>query len=189
MDTNKPGFKNAPYITEFKVGMDFGYDGCPLRVMWISNGFMHCMSHRGSYHCHVRPSYISDCTLDLDSIWVGREYLGHDSVTRIILMVDNDLVAYKTTSGWFVTGRDDFMDDNEAVHVKSPEPTCVRLTGKDVARHFNAGDYVEITSPEDNFLVIGTVDCVNQKDLVLKEYINRYPFSEYTFTKLVPEKP
>lgn len=112
------GFKNVPSVTAFAVGMEF-WDraGRKCRVL-------HVTSYGGAYGIRLADesvwgepaSEISHCTLDLDSIWVGREYRNKaGGPFAFVRMVSDSGVAWTTGMGKMklCAFREEFLDRYE----------------------------------------------------------------------------
>lgn len=75
------GFKNAPAVSAFKMGMEVNYVGTRLTVAWVdAAGQAHCAAMSGC-ECVLSPreNGMGQATLDLSSIWLGRKYKGRFS--------------------------------------------------------------------------------------------------------------
>jgi hypothetical protein len=89
------GFRNAPSITEFAVGMDFVFNGDKYHVVHVDYNGCYCIRFGDgvtglSTHC------VSGCTLDLNSIWIGRKYQRKTLADNVatVLMVNDEYVAF-----------------------------------------------------------------------------------------------
>jgi hypothetical protein len=105
------GFVNAPYITCWAVGMGFQWSNQDWVVLATrTNGISAAV--RGNYNGRLDwfgIGLLPFCTLDLDSVWVGRKYKVKDTGrTVIILLVGDGHVAF-------------FYDDNNWKTVLTPE--------------------------------------------------------------------
>lgn len=71
------GFRNAQSVTKFAVGMAFSWKGKLCTVLeTLSDDTAAVREYMNSRLEWVGTSILHECTLDLDSVWVGRKYKG-----------------------------------------------------------------------------------------------------------------
>lgn len=90
-----PGFKNAPHIDYYAVGMRVSTS----KIVHVCDGGAALCSNGVWLYKHDRRTM----TLDLDSIWVGRKYTGLYGVTRknefTVIVIGNGLIILRPRFG------------------------------------------------------------------------------------------
>lgn len=175
------GFRNAPSVTEFKVGMGVmrpGTDAGWRRIAWISESGV--FTENGS----KLSSNIDWYNLDLDSIWVGRKYIWKDtnettSVELVALWPAGNRVFYRSSDGSVSdAGCDWFKKYYEPLPLSSSEPPV------------KVGEIVWVQDGEEDWF--GRVDQFNEDNdkfrIVGPKGFYRWCKFDVTITKLVPEK-
>jgi hypothetical protein len=138
------GFKNCPSVAEFRVGMRVREVAERYTGGWFTVAIVLCdgspvdeFGKKYPWPCYRK---ISDFELDLDSIWVGREYRRKDSPTIPVSVraVSESHIGFcegyydEVSSCWT---RDEFLYNYESVPLP-PEPpvkvgdvVCVKTAG------------------------------------------------------------
>jgi hypothetical protein len=95
------GFRNAPSIDKYAVGMRFhweGFNGKWWTVYHVGhNNGAYCVSDEGIAEV-FGESIFEKAALDLESVWIGREYTDklRNDVAAVILSIGPDCVGYDT---------------------------------------------------------------------------------------------
>lgn len=162
------GFKNAKHITSYAVGMRVKYGSLPWEtVVHVKlDGSADTVGGAGASGLLLKE-WLPDCTLDLDSVWVGRKYRLKENHTQTcaVLMANADIVCFEITSTnlqclLLVAKRDNFL------YYREPIPLDLTEAPASVAKEEwkpKAGD--ECMYPDDGYLV--RVKVLHVQDLKL----------------------
>jgi hypothetical protein len=136
------GFKNARSVTDFAVGMRICYQGNWQIALYIDKrGFARTRmdpDDGGIYA--IAPEHIPHCTLDLDCIWVGREYYSPTAKCRVIMANDEWVVCDIDTGMHLLEARTWFLRRWRPVPLdppsvaQAPAETWKPEVGKDCQR-------------------------------------------------------
>ncbi len=130
--SEQQGFKNAQWMKEFRQGMRVRCDGGNWLIVdgVTGGGSAVCreQSILGEDVGSLWPMLIPRCDLDLDSIWVGRHYMGSPRVgdnEAVVRMVNDDFVMYTEGSLKLCDARADFLRNYEPLPL---EPAKIKIT-------------------------------------------------------------
>jgi hypothetical protein len=129
--SEKQGFKNAPEITHYAVGMRVKYRS--RQWFTVVHVFLTGTAEiirdddtaENLLHRRCLPNY----TLDLDSIWVGRRYRSKYDETATVLMVDSKYVAFDKVTDRWCWPIDDFKMVFKPLPLSKPDEPEVACVG------------------------------------------------------------
>lgn len=159
-----PVFKNAPAVDKFAVGMAFKHNAVPYRIVSTNSSCDEALTTTAdSPRDHAdwwKIQDVAECVLDLDSIWVGREYVGRENseiVTVVALSPHSEFVAFQWPGGTCdVYSTKYFLDHCVPVALEPPLPCEV-------------GDIVRVTFDRNSSsrVYAGIVEHIDRRKLVL----------------------
>jgi hypothetical protein len=196
----KKGFLNAPSITEFRRGMRMQH--CERHdyyvVEWVSeDGWAWCRNDDG-HGALVSYPFPSRFSLDLDSIWEGREYehVRNTGDLATVLMTSPDYIAFygnpkgrPRNDGWTdCYNRDSFLRNWAPVPLPGPvpEPTPEQpVKVGDVIKVENGYDWYigQVSRTDAEWLSIGD-SSKDELSCRLSWWLKHYP--NLKITKFVP---
>ncbi len=108
------GFQNARGVTAFAVGMRIYWCGIWYIVRFVHPNGDGLVTFEPDHVASriIGVSKIPDCTLDLDSVWVGRHYMGEPVVgdnEAVAKAISEDTVAYAEHTPLLVATRENFL--------------------------------------------------------------------------------
>lgn len=177
------GFKNAPSVTTWAVGMRVGYDGTLYRVIDIqSDGAATLVPDRSFYAPHhikaLGQCHIARCGLNVDSIWVGRTYTANADPKQPaqVLAVCGDQIGF-VSNGSHCWPRHKFL----ANYTPDPLPEPGRAEPP-----VKVGDILCVL--KDKQSIYGKITEVYPTWFRIGgTFAGDYNFADVTITKLVPE--
>ena len=177
------GFINAVHITQFAVGMVAESWAGTYRFRWrvldVDTQKNKATLLRADGEAVAQTDNPSKWILDLDSVWVGREYVDRDDRTEVAIhAVSRTGVIYSRNGDLFTRTFDGFHRGYalapEPEPEPEPEPVCPVAVG-DIVRAYRAGSEG----------IYGRVDCIDGEMMCVGCYV--IPWRTYTFTKYLPE--
>jgi len=170
------GFRNAPSITEFAVGMRVRFDKVYYQVMdtWNKGKTALMLNKNGGYlHLHLDDPI----DLDLDSIWVGRRYIREDTKDEALVLAfaADKRVIYASGAYLFINDPIWFKEQYDPLPLPAPESPV--KVGELVWVQDEGGDW------------FGRVDRLEGEQFwIVGPHFTRPIEFDATITKLVPEK-
>jgi hypothetical protein len=137
----KQGFKNCPSVTAWAVGMEFQWRAAKYRVLHTIEGGQTAAAVLLSsdkpddvpyprVQLFGRYEDRGPSNLDLDSVWVDREYMGDETVgdnRTKVRAVNDDVVAYSERGELYCTSRSEFREHWKPLPLTAPAETSVDI--------------------------------------------------------------
>ena len=175
------GFINATHITKFAVGMVAESWAGTYRFRWrvldVDTQKNKATLLRADGEAVAQTDNPSKWILDLDSVWVGREYVDRDDRTEVAIHAVSRTGVIYSRNGWLFTRTFEGFHQGYAL-APEPEPVCPVAVG----------DVVKVTrkrgSPK-RPPVYGRVKTIDGEMVCIGCY--GISWRTHNFTRLVPE--